>query len=366
MRLKRLELQGFKSFLDRTILTFEPGITGVVGPNGCGKSNIVDAIQWVMGEQSAKHLRGEAMTDVIFNGSDHKAATSMAEVSLILDRNGVALSPQFAAFDKGEEIAVTRRVYRDGTGEFLINKTPCRLKDIHELFMDTGVGRRAYSIIEQGQIDRMINVKPEERRFLFEEVAGITKYKVKRKEAEKKLELTGQNLVRLHDIVNELEKQIRSLKVQATRARKYKELKGELEAVDLFLLGRSLYNHKKAIQELSERREELALVRSESDALFGQMDAQITELEVLRIDQEKIYQSLGEREHDLSLLIQKLESQLTLFEERRKNISQNCENGVKEEGAIQQETSELHEEGQRVDDELESLADNFQALEKAD
>ena len=134
MRLKRLELQGFKSFLDRTILTFEPGITGVVGPNGCGKSNIVDAIQWVMGEQSAKHLRGDSMTDVIFNGSDTKAPTSMAEVSLVLDRQGVSLSPSFSAFDKGDEISVTRRVYRDGTGEYLINKVQCRLKDIHELF----------------------------------------------------------------------------------------------------------------------------------------------------------------------------------------------------------------------------------------
>src|SRR5687768_602021 len=127
MRLKRLELAGFKSFLDRTVLSFDAGITGVVGPNGCGKSNIVDAIQWVMGEQSAKDLRGEAMTDVIFNGSDSKAPTSMAEVSLVLDRSGVPLSPAFAAFEKAEEIAVTRRVYRDGTGEFFINKTPCRL-----------------------------------------------------------------------------------------------------------------------------------------------------------------------------------------------------------------------------------------------
>jgi chromosome segregation protein len=223
MRLKRLELQGFKSFLDKTILTFEPGITGVVGPNGCGKSNIVDAIQWVMGEQSAKHLRGDSMTDVIFNGSDTKAPTSMAEVSLVLDRQGVTLSPSFSAFDKADEISVTRRVYRDGTGEYLINKTVCRLKDIHELFMDTGVGKRAYSIIEQGQIDRMINVKPEERRHLFEEVSGITKYKAKRKEAERKLEATRANMLRLQDIVLELEKQIRSLKVQATRAKKYKK-----------------------------------------------------------------------------------------------------------------------------------------------
>ena len=363
MRLKRLELQGFKSFLDRTILTFDPGITGVVGPNGCGKSNIVDAIQWVMGEQSAKHLRGEAMTDVIFNGSDTRAPTSMAEVSLILDRQGVPLSPQFAIFDKGDEISVTRRVYRDGTGEFFINKSPCRLKDIHELFMDTGVGRRAYSIIEQGQIDRMINVKPDERRYLFEEVAGITKYKVKRKEAERKLELTRQNLLRLNDIVTELEKQIRSLKVQATRARKYKELKGELEIVDLHLLGRNLYTHKKAIDEYQATREQLITTRSESDARFSQMDAEVTGLEVLRIEQEQAYQALSQKERDLSLLIQKLESQLTLFEERRGHLAHSNEQSIREEEEIQTNITALHEESESSLQERDDLGQSLHDLD---
>ncbi len=362
MRLNRLELQGFKSFLDRTILTFEPGITGVVGPNGCGKSNIVDAIMWVMGEQSPKHLRGDTMTDIIFNGSDTRAPTSMAEVSLVLDRQGVALSPQFAAFDRGDEISVTRRIYRDGTGEFLINKTPCRLKDIHELFMDTGVGRRAYSIIEQGQIDRMINVKPEDRRVIFEEVAGITKYKAKRKEAERKLEQTRQNLLRLQDIIGELEKQIRSLKVQATRARKYREIKTELEAVDLHLLGRDLFEHKKAVDELESKLALLIAERSESDAAYGQMDAQVTELEVLRLDQEKEYQSLGEEERDLMLKIQRLEGQLSLFEERRKHIAASNENFVREETEISVELETIASEteaGQTERDTVESSLKEF-------
>lgn len=359
MRLKRLELQGFKSFLDRTVLTFQPGITGVVGPNGCGKSNIVDAIQWVMGEQSAKHLRGDSMTDVIFNGSDSKAATSMAEVSLILDRQGVALAPQFAAFDKSEEIAITRRVYRDGTSEYCINKTQCRLKDIHELFMDTGVGKRAYSIIEQGQIDRMISVKPEERRGLFEEVAGITKYKAKRKEAEKKLEGTRQNLLRLQDIINELEKQIRSLKVQATRARKYKELKGELESVDLYLLGRNVFRHAHKVDELSKRREELVNERSQSDAAYSQHEASITELDVQRIDQEREVQELGNRERDLTLAIQKLESQVVLLEERKKHLQEAVDRKKQEEQELGQSLevmkSELSQEQTERDDLLQSL-----------
>ncbi len=347
MRLKRLELQGFKSFMDRTILTFDSSVTGVVGPNGCGKSNIVDAILWVMGEQSPKHLRGDTMTDVIFSGAEGKAAVSMAEVSLILDRKGVALAPQFAAFEKGEDIAITRRIYRDGTNEYMINKTKCRLKDVHELFMDTGVGRRAYSIIEQGQIDRMINVKPEDRRMLFEEVAGITKYKAKRKEAEKKLESTRQNLTRLQDIINELDKRIRTLKVQATRAKRYKELKGELETVDLFLMGRKAHDLAKSVQTLEAAKADLQNERSSSDARVGEIDAELTQLEVKRVDQEKAYEELSAKERELSLLIQKLESDLSLFEERKRNLTISIENGQKEEGEIDANVSALIEESEK-------------------
>jgi chromosome segregation protein len=347
MRLKRLELQGFKSFLDRTILNFEPGITGVVGPNGCGKSNIVDAILWVMGEQSPKHLRGDTMTDVIFAGSDSKAATSFAEVSLVLDRDSVALAPNFSAFDKGDEISITRRLYRDGHGEFLINKTACRLKDIHELFMDTGVGRRAYSIIEQGQIDRMINVKPEERRYLFEEVAGITKYKAKRKEAERKLDGTRQNLLRLQDIVTELEKQIRSLKIQATRARKFKELKVEMETADLYLLGRDLYEQKIKQDSLRSKVDDLQAGRAEADAQFAQSDAQATEWEIERIDLEKKLQALTERERDLSLLVQRLQSDAELLEERSKNLTHSQQESIQEEQELEGQIT-LGETNQRA------------------
>ncbi len=363
MRLRRLELQGFKSFLDRTILTFQPGITGVVGPNGCGKSNIVDAIQWVMGEQSAKHLRGESMSDVIFNGSDTKQASSMAEVSLILEREGVSLSPMFSAFDKSDEISITRRVYRDGTSEYLINKVACRLKDIHELFMDTGVGKRAYSIIEQGQIDRMINVKPEERRYLFEEVAGITKYKAKRKEAEKKLEATRQNMLRLQDIINELEKQIRSLKVQATRAKKYKELKSELEVVDLYLLGRNLFIHKKAIDDCTFAKNQLVTERSESDAAVGQVDAEATELEITRIEQEKAYTELSDSERKLSLLLQRLEGEMSLLEERKKHLEEGYENSKREASELSHLVTSLSEEVEREAEEKDTVMGLKSSLE---
>ncbi len=370
MRLKRLELQGFKSFLDRTILTFEPGITGVVGPNGCGKSNIVDAIQWVMGEQSAKHLRGDSMTDVIFNGSDTRAPTSMAEVTLVLDRRGVALAPAFAAFDRGDEIAISRRVYRDGTGEYFINKTPCRLKDIHELFMDTGVGRRAYSIIEQGQVDRMVNAKPDDRRFIFEEVAGITKYKSKRKEAEKKLELTRQNLLRIQDIIAELEKQIRSLKVQATRARRYKEIKVELESVDGYLLGRQFFDSSQAVQKSQTLRDTQIDLRSQSDARLGEQDSEITQLEIQRIDQEKEQTALSERERDLSLQIQRLENQVTLFRQRQTYIEES-RNAIQDEEEEKRRTLESLESTETehstlltsMDSELQTLVQKISTLE---
>jgi len=309
----------------------------------------------VMGEQSAKHLRGDSMTDVIFNGSDSKAATSMAEVTLVMDRKGVPLAPAFAAFDKSEEISITRRVYRDGSGEYLINKTGCRLKDIHELFMDTGVGRRAYSIIEQGQIDRMINVKPEERRYLFEEVAGITKYKAKRKEAERKLEATRQNMLRLADITTELEKQIRSLKIQATRARKYKEMKTELEQIDLFLLGRNLHTHQQTVQKLQVRRDELVNERSQSDASFGTLEAEVTNLEVLRIDQEKSIQELTQKERDLSLQIQRLGSQLELFDERRKNIDVSLTTATEEIETLTTQSETLEVDSQRESQERDRL-----------
>ncbi|MBY0371059.1 chromosome segregation protein SMC, partial [bacterium] len=210
----------------------------------------------------------------------------------------------------------------------------------HELFMDTGVGRRAYSIIEQGQIDRMINVKPEERRYLFEEVAGITKYKAKRKEAEKKLDQTRQNLLRLQDIVVELEKQIRSLKIQATRARKYKELKGELEAADLFLLGRDLYEQTTAQVTLKGKVDELQLVRAEADANFAQSDAHATELEITRIDLEKKLQALSDRERTLSLLVQKLESESELLEERRKHLQASQDQTQEEEQELQTKIAE--------------------------
>ena len=198
MRIKKLEICGFKSFKDRTVIHFDAGITGIVGPNGCGKSNIVDALVWVMGEMSAKHLRGSSMEDVIFAGSQDYAPMGMAEVSLTLENDGGPFPVQYL---NHSEVMVTRRLHRAGDSEYLVNKEPARLRDIQEIFMDTGAGSRGFSIIEQGQIGKIITSKPSERRVLIEEAAGITKFKVRKKESERKLKATEQNLVRLADIV---------------------------------------------------------------------------------------------------------------------------------------------------------------------
>jgi chromosome segregation protein len=231
MRIKRLDITGFKSFMERTVFTFGDGITAVVGPNGCGKSNVVDAIRWVMGEQSAKNLRGRGMEDVIFNGSESKPPLSMAEVSLTFHvDDSDQLAPQYQGLP---EITVTRRLFRSGESEYLINRTTCRLLDVTELFLGTGVGTRAYSIIEQGRVGLIVSSKPEDRRSLIEEAAGITKYKARRKAAERKMEATQANLLRVNDIVGELDKRLDSLQRQVKRAEKYKKLKAEMRDIEL-------------------------------------------------------------------------------------------------------------------------------------
>jgi len=226
MYLQSLEMIGFKSFANRTILNFHRGVTAVVGPNGCGKSNVLDALRWVLGEQSAKALRGGEMADVIFSGTDSRSALGMAEVSLTFCECEKELGVEW------NEVRITRRVHRDGRGEYFLNKAPCRLKDIQQLFMDTGVGRSAYSIMEQGKIDLILSSRPEDRRAIFEEAAGITKYKAQKKEALRKLEYTEANLLRVQDIIKEVKRQIGSLQRQAAKARRYQAFMQDLRTFD--------------------------------------------------------------------------------------------------------------------------------------
>ncbi len=246
MYLQSLELFGFKSFAPKTKLEFHRGVTAVVGPNGCGKSNVLDAIRWVLGEQSAKALRGGEMADVIFSGTDSRAAVGMAEVSITFAECEEALGLDW------HEVTITRGVFRDGGSEYLLNKTPCRLKDIHQMFMDTGIGRSAYSIMEQGKIDMILSSRPEDRRAIFEEAAGITKYKSQKKEALRKLEATEANLLRLTDIIKEVKRQIGSLQRQAGKARRYQALISDLKLLET-------HAAKRQFDALAEQQESTAV-----------------------------------------------------------------------------------------------------------
>ncbi len=280
MRLKNIEMQGFKSFADKIYLDFNPGITAIVGPNGSGKSNISDAIRWVMGEQSIKSLRGSKMEDVIFSGTEARKALGFAEVTLTLDNSDRYFHLDFP------EITVTRRVYRSGEGEYYINKTLCRLKDIHELFMDTGLGRDGYSIIGQGKIDSILSTKSEDRRQIFEEAAGISKYKYRKIEAERKLLQTTENLTRVADILTELESQLGPLERQSEKARRYLLLRDEMRNLDITV---SVINAEKAKKELTELSHNISLLTEQIDDIKGELEQTDAEISAM-YDQSQEYE----------------------------------------------------------------------------
>jgi len=290
MRLNRLIIQGFKSFKDKTVIHFDQGITGIVGPNGCGKSNIVDALFWVMGEQSAKHLRGTSMKDLIFAGSSKYTPASFAEVTLVLDNiNGKHIHIS-GAVAKPTEIQLTRKLYRNGETEYRINNEPARLKDIHEVFMDTGAGAKSYSIIAQGEINKLVQAKPEERRVMIEEVAGITKFKLRKRESLKKIEHTQSNLLRLEDLQNEIYKNLKNLERQAEKAEKAKTLRERIKKYELIVESHRqhdyLQDYVNANSMLESRQiehENLGLRKSQLDMLLE--DEKIQKLDMVeRID----------------------------------------------------------------------------------
>jgi len=286
MKIKRIELQGFKSFKDRTIIEFDQNITAIVGSNGCGKSNVVDALFWVMGDMSAKHLRGSSMKDVIFSGTKNYPSHDLAEVNLVLESepNDPELPAQFKI---SNEIQITRRYYRSGESEYFINKVPCRLRDIQEFFMDTGIGAKGYSIIEQGAISKMVSQKPEDRRVVIEEVAGILKYKARRAETLRKIEATRVNLNRVDDIVKDVQKQLSTLKRQADKAEKFQTLSTELKDLDVRFSVRSWQDIKdnkvsneSLIVELEESRKQLEINKSSLADQLQELEAGFLEQEL--------------------------------------------------------------------------------------
>ncbi|MCK5242467.1 chromosome segregation protein SMC [bacterium] len=326
MYFKQLEMQGFKSFVDPTTLNFESGITAIVGPNGCGKSNIVDSIRWVLGEQSAKSLRGARMEDVIFNGTDQRKAVGMAEVSLTMNNSDRQLKSQH------EEITITRRTFRSGESEYLINKVPCRLRDIQDLFMDTGIGTNSYSILEQGKIDLIVSSKPADRRFVFEEAAGISKYKARKDESLRKLESTEQNYLRVNDIAVEVKRQTNSLERQVQKARRFQSCKQELTTLEVSRGKRELKEKRRQLRKIEQewegcqtRTEEQEVRRLTLEAEISGLndaltnaEAKLTEMQesVHRVNEEMIktedFVSSSElRKNDLQISIERLETELT-------------------------------------------------------
>jgi chromosome segregation protein len=274
MNIKQLELFGFKSFVDKAVITFSDGICAVVGPNGCGKSNIVDAIRWVLGEQSAKQLRGKFMEEVIFSGANGRPSLNFAEVSLVLSNEDGKAPPPYHDYS---EIMVTRRLFRSGDSEYLINKIPCRRMDISKLFIDIGVGHRHYAIIEQGKISHVVESKPDDIRALIEEAAGITKFKIKKKAALRKIELTRQNLLRLGDIIAEVSRHLSSLKRQAQRASRYRALKKEIKQIEITRALHHYWQWRHELESLEKELDSLKDSQSERAAQLGRLDAEFTD-----------------------------------------------------------------------------------------
>lgn len=346
MKIKRLEIMGFKSFMAKTVINFDADLIGVVGPNGCGKSNILDAFLWVMGEQSPRSLRGKKMEDVIFCGSANKKPSSVAEVSLVLENDGVFP----ASYLNFSEITVTRRLYRDGESEYLINKIPVRLRDVKEVFMDSGA--RTYAIIEQEEISKIIVSGEQEKRAIIEEAAGITKYKIRKEESSRKLEKTEQNLLRLNDIIVELEKQLSQLEKQAKKAAKYREIKNELKEIEIKT---SVFNYLNIDKDLSILREKLKSIESRKEDLEVNISKFDLNLETKKAEKNEIEEKLTMLQEETVVLntnIHKAKAKLEVIEIELRNIDQNKDIRV-------HELSALNVRLERGNRELEAIENDY-------
>lgn len=360
MKLKKLELYGFKSFAQRTEIVFDEGITGIVGPNGSGKSNIGDAVRWVLGEQSAKTLRGASMSDVIFNGTQKRKPLSYCEVSLVFDNDDHALAMEAA------EVMVTRRVYRNGESEYYLNRTACRLKDVVDLFRDTGIGKEGYSIIGQGRIDEILSRKSEDRRQVFEEAAGIVKFKARKEEADKKLQRTLENLERVDDILDELTKRLKPLEEQSRNARVYLELSTELKDLDLNLF---LIRSDRARARLSELESELLTVQT----ILADTESNLTDKTTRRDETQNRIDQLEEAitkartelmecaEH-----VHESQKKLSALQSRRETRSENRQRIVREQEEAQERLAEIEKDHARIQADVEKqhslIADAEQIL----
>ena len=344
MYLKSIEVQGFKSFANKITFEFHNGITGIVGPNGSGKSNVADAVRWVLGEQSAKQLRGGNMQDVIFSGTETRKPLGFAYVAITLDNSDHNLPIDY------EEVTIARRLYRSGESEYLMNGVSCRLKDVNELFYDTGIGKEGYSIIGQGQIDKILSGKPEERRELFDEAAGIVKFKRRKATTLKKLDEERQNLVRVTDILSELTKQLGPLEKQSETARIYLAKREELKELDVNLF---LLDHQRTgelLKELEEKLEQAQRELNEAQAAYDQTKIEYDRLEQELEDLNHRLDTLKEEQQQNALLKQQYEGQVQVLEEQISSGKQNSEH-------YQNRLTALGEDLDRRTQEKEKLAE---------
>ncbi|MFH1023932.1 MAG: chromosome segregation protein SMC [Planctomycetota bacterium] len=358
MRLQKLEMFGFKSFADPTSIHFKPGVTALVGPNGCGKSNIVDAIKWVLGDMSPKSLRSEELSDCIFNGTVTRKPAAFADVSLTISNEQRVLPVDF------NEVVITRRVYRSGEGEYFINKSPCRLKDIRELFMDTGIGTSSYSIIEQGRVDMLLQSNPRERRTILEEAAGISKYKSKRLETERRLERVEANLIRLKDVLGEVQRQQRSVQRQASIARRYREHSGNLKTLKMVLAGR---RHGELSRLLDEARSVMAAAEQKLAALTGQREAARAAGRALEEDSGRI-ETLTRRIQDEALALkaslEQLDQRATFCRERVVEIKAAGEKREIDRRTLREDLLRITDEARRVNAEREVQESAWRAYQE--
>src|SRR5687768_9607197 len=359
MRLKKLILQGFKSFADRTEFVFDSPITRIVGPNGCGKSNVVDGFKWVLGEQSAKSLRGDAMINVIFNGSGARKPAGVAEVTLVFD-NPVREDGSRVLHLDVDEVSVGRRLYRDGTSEYQINNHNARLKDVRELFLDTGVGVDAYSVIEQGRVAALLEANPEERRLIFEEAAGISKFKQRKKEAQRKLERGDQNLLRVRDIVEEVEKRLRSVKIQAGRARTYQEYSQRLGELRLTYALQEYYTHRVQLTELDAKRED---AQFRLDDAAGDLAKKQNELAAKREQFDHLSQKRQRVEYELvqaQASMQSAKQRQQYAEQQLRQIAEQLEAFQADRAATEQKLAEVSDALAGETDTLQRLTEELQ------
>lgn len=358
MYLKRIEMQGFKSFADKTVLEFKPGITTVIGPNGSGKSNISDAIRWVLGEQSMKSLRGAKSEDIIFAGTQARKSLGFAEVSIVIDNNDNKLPIEYS------EVTVTRKIYRSGETGYFINKVPCRLKDILELFMDTGIGKDGYSIIGQGKIDEILSNKSEDRRHIFEEAAGIVKYRTRKQESEKKLEQTKLNLLRINDILAEIEANIEPLKLQSDKAKQFLDLREELKSIEVGLFIYNINTYKEKLEQLVK----------DEDIITSQKEAEDSKMEALQASKEELRQVVDDITAQIENMqnigfessnkIEKINSEIGISNERIQNNTANKQRLEAEILEVKSRIEELKEEQKQKLEKKTNLTSNKEKFEK--